>query len=179
MLGLPVQMVWRLQTSLAQKIALTVTFMAGGSVVVASLYRIVKLPATTASDPLWSYTNATIWTSVEPSVGVVSACLPTMRPLLQYILSSRDRLESLAENAQDQARRHGIQLDSNPQKAHRAKALDKDNGINDGTNFQPNNNLPRKTAVTSGKLKPDPERDEMLLVGIHVQQDVQIDRTML
>lgn len=30
-----------------------------------------------------------IWTSIEPSVGVISACLPTLRPLVTYLFGRR------------------------------------------------------------------------------------------
>ncbi|KAM0794296.1 hypothetical protein BDR22DRAFT_792637, partial [Usnea florida] len=82
MLCLPLRMVWRLQTSTMQKLALSMTFLTGAFVIVASLYRVVLLHQTNRTDPLWTYTGAVIWTSIEPSVGVISSCLPTMRPLL-------------------------------------------------------------------------------------------------
>ena len=31
--------------------------------------------------------NAAIWTAVEPAIGVVSACLPSLRPLVKMIFS--------------------------------------------------------------------------------------------
>lgn len=34
-----------------------------------------------------NYVNAGIWTAVEPSMGVVSACLPSLRPLFKKIFS--------------------------------------------------------------------------------------------
>lgn len=34
-----------------------------------------------------NYVNAGIWTATEPSMGVVSACLPSMRPLFKKIFS--------------------------------------------------------------------------------------------
>ena len=38
-------------------------------------------------DKLGNYVNSGIWTAVEPSMGVVSACLPSLRPLFKMIVS--------------------------------------------------------------------------------------------
>ena len=97
-----------------------------------------------------------------------------MRPLLHYLLPSQDRMKDLAEQASYEAQQHGIQLHStSPSK----KSNNRDSNVD---NLQPkNNNLSRKTEVTAGKSNPDPERDEGLLEGIHVQEDVRIDRTLV
>lgn len=34
------------------------------------------------------YVNAGIWTATEPTMGVVSACLPSLRPLLKRLVSN-------------------------------------------------------------------------------------------
>jgi hypothetical protein len=38
------------------------------------------------TDISWAKSDVFIWSSVEPSVGIISGCLPTLRPLLKYIL---------------------------------------------------------------------------------------------
>ncbi len=35
-----------------------------------------------------NYVNAGIWTATEPTMGVVSACLPSLRPLLKRLVSN-------------------------------------------------------------------------------------------
>lgn len=35
-----------------------------------------------------NYVNAGIWTTTEPTMGVVSACLPSLRPLLKRLISN-------------------------------------------------------------------------------------------
>jgi hypothetical protein len=36
----------------------------------------------------WNFGRGFIWSSIEPSLGIVSACLPTLRPLARYIFPS-------------------------------------------------------------------------------------------
>lgn len=33
----------------------------------------------------WNFGRGFIWSSIEPSFGIISACLPTLRPLIRYI----------------------------------------------------------------------------------------------
>ena len=49
------------------------------SVCAISIIRIIKLVSPGHLDPTYSLTSVFIWTSVEPSVGIISACLPIMR----------------------------------------------------------------------------------------------------
>ena len=55
------------------------------SVCVASLVRIYYMTFLSKSvDITWEMGNVFIWSSVEPCVGIVCACLPTLQPLLRY-----------------------------------------------------------------------------------------------
>ncbi|CEL11564.1 hypothetical protein ASPCAL14665 [Aspergillus calidoustus] len=40
-------------------------------------------------DITWVIGDAMIWSNVEPCIGIVSACLPTLRPLLRHIPALR------------------------------------------------------------------------------------------
>lgn len=88
-----------------QKIAICFTFLLGSlcvlspplrtttayksSVCFASLYRIITITRLVQSrDISWAKSDVFIWSSVEPSIGIISGCLPTLRPLLMYILES-------------------------------------------------------------------------------------------
>lgn len=35
-------------------------------------------------DITWNFGRGFIWSSIEPSLGIVSACLPTLRPLIRH-----------------------------------------------------------------------------------------------
>jgi hypothetical protein len=53
------------------------------SVCFASLYRIITIThLVRTSDISWAKSDVFIWSSVEPSIGIISGCLPTLRPLL-------------------------------------------------------------------------------------------------
>ena len=41
-------------------------------------------------DDTGAINDAVIWSSIEPSMGVVSACLPTLRPLILYLFPQLD-----------------------------------------------------------------------------------------
>jgi hypothetical protein len=57
------------------------------SVCFASLYRIITITRLVqTSDISWAKSDVFIWSSVEPSIGIISGCLPTLRPLLIKIL---------------------------------------------------------------------------------------------
>ena len=40
-------------------------------------------------DPLYTIAPASLWTSVEQSLGIVCACLPMLRPVFTYILGGK------------------------------------------------------------------------------------------
>lgn len=39
---------------------------------------------TESEDLPWNFGRGFIWSSIEPSLGIISACLPTLRPLFRY-----------------------------------------------------------------------------------------------
>lgn len=101
-LVLPMPQVWKLQLRLSEKIALTVAFSLGFlyalhpsdpgqaltnySVVFASAYRFSVLFSYTSADSSYTLAPTVGWTAIEMSAGIVSACLPTLRPALQAIV---------------------------------------------------------------------------------------------
>ena len=53
----------------------------------ASLYRIVTIVRLTETEDIsWAKSDVFIWSSVEPSVGIISGCLPTLRAPLMHFL---------------------------------------------------------------------------------------------
>ncbi|KAL8905143.1 MAG: hypothetical protein Q9207_002802 [Kuettlingeria erythrocarpa] len=74
------------------------------SVCVISIIRLVVLARLDHADLTWNYVNSAIWTAAEPCMGVVSACLPSLRPLVTLRLkgtapsvrnrSTTDRIDS-------------------------------------------------------------------------------------
>ncbi|KAJ5668492.1 uncharacterized protein N7477_007062, partial [Penicillium maclennaniae] len=82
-LCLPYPMAWRLQATARQKLILTVMFLLGGFVVVASILRVTSFDFHTFDDPTYVNAMPSTWSSIEQSVGIICACLPTLRPLLR------------------------------------------------------------------------------------------------
>ncbi|KAI9831633.1 MAG: hypothetical protein M1826_003242 [Phylliscum demangeonii] len=90
LLIIPLFVVWSLRVTNGQKVALTLIFMLGSFVCVASAVRlpyILQVPF--GSDPTWTFTLAAIWTSIEVCTAIVCACLIVMRPLFRAILPDR------------------------------------------------------------------------------------------
>ncbi|WYZ36435.1 hypothetical protein EsH8_XIV_000035 [Colletotrichum jinshuiense] len=84
LLAIPVPEILKLQMSKDKKIAVCGILGLGGFVCVASAVRVHYLDAfSTAVDITWMMGPVAIWSSVEPSVGILSACLPSFKPLLR------------------------------------------------------------------------------------------------
>lgn len=80
-LALPVPMIWGLQRAWQDKLALNGVFALGGFVCFASIYRIVVLFWIDPADTTYTVYQATLWTHIEPSIGLICACLPIIRGL--------------------------------------------------------------------------------------------------
>lgn len=105
---LPIPQVWKLKLHRSEKLALTVAFGLGFlyvpclpfcalllvfmensnylySVVFASAYRFSVLFSYSSSDPTYTLAHTVGWTAIEMAAGITSACLPTLRPVVQLI----------------------------------------------------------------------------------------------
>ncbi|EAW15231.1 uncharacterized protein ACLA_058930 [Aspergillus clavatus NRRL 1] len=80
-LALPVPMIWGLQRAWQDKLALNGVFALGTFVCFASIYRIVVLFWIKPYDTTYTVYQATLWTHVEPSIGLICSCLPIIRGL--------------------------------------------------------------------------------------------------
>ncbi|KAL2036678.1 hypothetical protein N7G274_010549 [Stereocaulon virgatum] len=86
-LVLPIPWLWNLQMRTAKKLALSGIFLLGSFVCIAGIVRIPLLLQLRLYDVTWTITKAGIWINVECNIGVVSACLPVMWPLIKRIPS--------------------------------------------------------------------------------------------
>ncbi|KAJ5222882.1 uncharacterized protein N7469_009122 [Penicillium citrinum] len=82
---LPVPMIWGLHRCWQDKLALNGVFALGAFVCFASIYRIVVLFWISPTDPTYTVYQATLWTHIEPSVGLICSCLPIIRGLFPAI----------------------------------------------------------------------------------------------
>ncbi|KAF1815936.1 hypothetical protein P152DRAFT_411238 [Eremomyces bilateralis CBS 781.70] len=87
-LALPLPMVWNLRLPLQQKVAVGGMFLLGGCVVAASLARLIVFIQVGRDlmvhfDDVTYYTTPVFyWSTIEGSLSCISACLPTLRPVL-------------------------------------------------------------------------------------------------
>ncbi|KAI4276161.1 MAG: hypothetical protein L6R38_005729 [Xanthoria sp. 2 TBL-2021] len=86
LLAMPIPILWRLRTGKPQKLLLTGIFTVGLTVCAVSVVRLVILAGVDQSDITWNYVPAATWSAAEPSVAVVSACLPSLRPLFVRLI---------------------------------------------------------------------------------------------
>ncbi|KAF2627326.1 hypothetical protein BU25DRAFT_341779 [Macroventuria anomochaeta] len=88
-LTVPITNVLQLRLVRTQKIAISLIFMLGSFVCLASMYRIITIARLVkTTDVSWAKSDVFIWSSVEPSIGIISGCLPTLRPLMLQIMQS-------------------------------------------------------------------------------------------
>ncbi|KAL9126839.1 MAG: hypothetical protein Q9175_007847 [Cornicularia normoerica] len=84
-LVLPISIVWTLQLSGRRKVGLSAIFLLGGLICGASIARAYTVANVGLSDFPYDASPSIIWSSVEISVGIICACLPTVQPVLQII----------------------------------------------------------------------------------------------
>ncbi|KAL8991365.1 MAG: hypothetical protein Q9177_000206 [Variospora cf. flavescens] len=85
-LTLPV--IWHLNLNLQQKLSLSVIFALGLLACAASIVRVVAFNQVNFDDITYTLVTASIWTTIEQSVGIICACLPTTKPLMGRLLAN-------------------------------------------------------------------------------------------
>lgn len=55
------------------------------SVCIVSILRIIAFNHSNPKDPTYTTVNTAMWSSIEQSIGIICACLPTLRPLIRRI----------------------------------------------------------------------------------------------
>ncbi|KAI0442665.1 hypothetical protein F4803DRAFT_350104 [Xylaria telfairii] len=122
MLIIPLPIVWRLHATLQLKLGLTVTFLIGGSGLVASVLRFVAFSRTNSfTDATYNAVELIIWTLVEPGISIICVCVMMFRPLFERLGFSGVRTKYATNKyATAQSRRSEFTQDS---------------GLGDGTNL--------------------------------------------
>lgn len=106
LLAMPIPILWKLRTGTQQKWILTFIFTTGLVVCAVSIVRLCQLEKFNQADITWSFVRPALWTAAEPSIGVVSACLPSLRPLFTKLLWGRSyRPEMLSGSRNGSSRR--------------------------------------------------------------------------
>ena len=84
-LALPIHPLWQLQRPFKEKIEIMAMFLLGGFVCFASIYRAIVVHQLSRYDPCWSDDPVIWWTVIELSTAIISACLPTLRPIFSQM----------------------------------------------------------------------------------------------
>ncbi|KAI4239113.1 MAG: hypothetical protein LQ352_007820 [Teloschistes flavicans] len=93
-LALPMPLIWQLQMPFTRKLQLAGVFLLGAFVCIGSIYRAKIVHRISARDATWSDIDPALWASIEICIGIVSACLPTLRPVLNVLLHRNPRSEA-------------------------------------------------------------------------------------
>ncbi|KAL8987445.1 MAG: hypothetical protein Q9177_003341, partial [Variospora cf. flavescens] len=93
-IALPIPLLWKLRTTVSQKSVLTGIFVCAGFVCIISIIRMVVLSRLHHADVTWNFVNSAIWSAAEPCMGVVSACIPSLRPLVALITRGTHKVRS-------------------------------------------------------------------------------------
>ncbi|KAG9189276.1 hypothetical protein G6011_06144 [Alternaria panax] len=86
-LCMPIAQVLKLQVSTAQRASLIFMFLLGAFVLFASIYRFTTIMQFDMADTTGTLATACTWCVVEVASGIISACLPTLRPLMLLVSS--------------------------------------------------------------------------------------------
>ncbi|KAL4951531.1 hypothetical protein BDW69DRAFT_201403 [Aspergillus filifer] len=86
-LVIPIPALAALELPMKQRVALISIFALGGFVCVTSICRLLSLKKISdSSDPTYDNIGAATWSAIECNVGIICACLPTLRPLVSRII---------------------------------------------------------------------------------------------
>ncbi|KAI1486254.1 hypothetical protein F5X96DRAFT_256361 [Biscogniauxia mediterranea] len=97
-LCIPQSRVWKLQQSRKRRILISLVFLLGGFVCIASVVRIVYLLTINTSDLTYTFHTASIWTLIEMNISIVCACLPVLSGLYKLVKRSQDKTRDQVTN---------------------------------------------------------------------------------
>ncbi|RDL41292.1 uncharacterized protein BP5553_01271 [Venustampulla echinocandica] len=86
---LPMPMLWGLQMKTSRKVALTFIFGLGFGICIISILRVVAIQELDYSDVSYNIVWDTMWTVLEPTLGVINACLPMLQPVASKASNSQ------------------------------------------------------------------------------------------
>lgn len=105
-LVVPIPRILALNMTARKKWGVSGILLLGGFVCVASIVRINELAKfSKAIDVTWHMGPVFIWSSVEPSIGIFSACLPNLRPLWVIF---RDKVSSYHASTSNNEQSHNL-----------------------------------------------------------------------
>ncbi|KAI4177281.1 MAG: hypothetical protein LQ348_005849 [Seirophora lacunosa] len=88
---LPIPWLWSLQMQTRKKVAIMLILLLGSFSVIGSIIRVPFLSKMNYNDISYTIVNSGIWLNVEVGIGIVSGCLPLLRPLCSRAFPSQLR----------------------------------------------------------------------------------------
>ncbi|KAI1075918.1 hypothetical protein F5B20DRAFT_558382 [Whalleya microplaca] len=83
--ALPMPMLFGLRVSLLKKFGIASMFSLGILICVLSLLRVISILAWDLTDATYTTTGVAVYSILEPTLGVVNACLPTIKPAIRRL----------------------------------------------------------------------------------------------
>ncbi|KAJ6086231.1 hypothetical protein N7486_010512 [Penicillium sp. IBT 16267x] len=94
-LGMPIPLIYTLQVSKDKKRGLMVVFSWGLATCIVSIVRTIKASALTSDDSSYDLAGSLYATTLELCMGIVAACVPTLRPLVSRAWGSLSDMTGL------------------------------------------------------------------------------------
>lgn len=162
---IPMPLLWRLQVTVRQQIVLTMLFTLAGFVVIVSIIWVVVVSRVQQSDVTWSYVDAGIWSALEPSMAVICACIPSIRPLANIFASAPLLRSTLPSTVGISSSRRVLESGKRPSDGTFTELYEADD-------LRP---LGHDVSVRGGRVNgdlPDVETTVMAETGISVRTDI-------
>ena len=141
------------------------------SACVASIVRVVAFNQVDESDITYTIVTASVWTTIEQTMGIICACLPTIRPLFSRLLSHIKNKSSKGTDNSSDARSDAIQLSTyNPRPTLRPSTDSMTAGF---ARLDEEEGLPASSISTSAFREPDSEKIPVAMKGIMRHQTLQ------
>ncbi|KAI0198324.1 hypothetical protein F4808DRAFT_462803 [Astrocystis sublimbata] len=106
--ALPMPKLYGLQIPLARRLAIGAMFALGAVICVLSLLRILSILSWNLEDPTYTGTGISVYSILEPTLGVVNACLPTIRPALRKLFRHDIFSRKKSSNSSDNVHKHHV-----------------------------------------------------------------------
>ncbi|ORY67746.1 uncharacterized protein BCR38DRAFT_388581 [Pseudomassariella vexata] len=189
-LALPLYEVCKLQMDVPKKVGIGGTFLLAGAVIVISGVRLgsglyflrdgQNLDMTLAATSLW------VWTILEPAMGIICACLPTMRPLINMVIGGLFKKKPIKNSSGPSNFRVNATIGGGPNRPINRSSKIKGGNIVNGsferlddseggasqTNLWPKGYSSERKTIVSGRRTPSVQSVDIPLTSIGVRHEI-------
>ncbi|MCJ1287042.1 hypothetical protein MMC26_006389 [Xylographa opegraphella] len=82
---LPLPVLWNLRLKVSKKIALSFVFSLGTLIIIITGLRIQALSEVDPKDPTYTTGHIGVYSVLEPTLGLINACLPVLQPVINHL----------------------------------------------------------------------------------------------